>query len=71
MLGARTITVTKTDTVPTLTELSKKEIKQAVVIKSRRALNKGCGLGWGMTQTCLGYKQGNFEELKLTFIFIF
>lgn len=65
MLGARTITVTKTDTVPTLTELIKKDRdKTSSCNKVKRALNKGCALGWGMTQTCLGLQTRQLRGIE-------
>lgn len=69
ILGARIITVTKIDAVPTLTEIRKEtEIKQAEVIKSKKALIKGCDVGMGSDSDLVwgGPKQGLSEELKLT-----
>lgn len=55
MLRARIVTVTKTDAAPTLAEIRQEtKIKQADVIKPRRALPKGVTWGRAVAQTLSG-----------------
>ena len=63
MLEARIITMNRTEIVPILTEISKTEIKQAMVIKSRALIKV---MTWGKEVPQTLSEQGLPEELKLT-----